>query len=64
VNAEICVAERKSRATKALLEAARRFGADLLVMGAYPRHPILEFILGGVTSYMISHADLPILMRH
>ena len=46
------------------VEAARRLGADLLIMGAYPHHPIAELILGGVTRYLVSHADLPILMRH
>ena len=46
-----------------LLDAAHRLGADLMVMGAYTRHPIFEILLGGVTRYMLSHTDLPILMR-
>jgi nucleotide-binding universal stress UspA family protein len=65
VNAEVCPIGRASRPFgKALLEAARRLGADLLITGAYPHHPIAELILGGVTRYLVSHADLPILMRH
>lgn len=47
-----------------LLEAAHRLGADLLVMGAYAHRPLREMILGGVTHHMLSHADLPVLMRH
>jgi nucleotide-binding universal stress UspA family protein len=47
-----------------LLNAAHDFDADLLVMGAYAHSPLREMILGGVTRYMLKHADLPILMRH
>jgi nucleotide-binding universal stress UspA family protein len=47
-----------------LLDKAHEVGADLLVMGAYAHNPLLDMILGGVTRYMVDHADLPILMRH
>ena len=47
-----------------LLNKAHELGADLLVMGAYAHSPLRELILGGVTRYMLTHADLPILMRH
>jgi nucleotide-binding universal stress UspA family protein len=49
---------------EALLAAAHRLGADMLVMGAFARHPVRSVILGGVTRYILSHADLPVLMRH
>jgi nucleotide-binding universal stress UspA family protein len=39
-------------------------GADMLVMGAYAHSPLREMIFGGVTRYMLDHADLPVLMRH
>ncbi len=39
-------------------------GADLLVMGAYHHSALREMIFGGVTWYMLDHADLPVLMRH
>jgi nucleotide-binding universal stress UspA family protein len=48
----------------ALLDAAHAFGADMMVMGAFARHPVRSMILGGVTRYMLAHADLPVLMRH
>ncbi|HUB12494.1 MAG TPA: universal stress protein [Acetobacteraceae bacterium] len=47
-----------------LLDAAHRLGADLLVMGAYGHNPLRELIFGGVTRFMLEHADLPVLMRH
>jgi hypothetical protein len=40
-----------------LLRTAHQLGADMLV------HPIRSLILGGVTRYMLAHADLPVLMR-
>jgi nucleotide-binding universal stress UspA family protein len=47
-----------------LLNKARELDIDLLVMGAYAHSPLLEALLGGVTRYMLAHADLPVLMRH
>jgi nucleotide-binding universal stress UspA family protein len=49
---------------KTLLAAAHACGADLLVMGAFGHDPVRRLILGGVTDYMLAHADLPVLMRH
>lgn len=48
----------------ALLAAAHGLCADLLVMGAYTHSAWQEAILGGVTRYVLTHADLPVLMRH
>jgi nucleotide-binding universal stress UspA family protein len=47
-----------------LLDKAHALGADLLVMGAYYHSPLREMFFGGVTRYMLDHADLPVLMRH
>lgn len=47
-----------------LLNAVHRVSADLLVMGAYAHSPLRELLLGGVTRYMLDHADVPVLMRH
>lgn len=47
-----------------LLDKAHALGADLLVMGAYAHSPLRELVLGGVTRFMLGHADLPVLMRH
>ncbi len=47
-----------------LLKVAHDLGADLIVMGAYAHGEWREALLGGVTRYMLDHADLPLLMRH
>ncbi|MEO3430417.1 universal stress protein [Pelagibius sp. CAU 1746] len=49
---------------KALLEVARNAGADCLLMGAYGQSRQRELIMGGVTQYVVDHADLPILLMH
>lgn len=48
----------------ALLREAHAAGADLLVMGGYSHSRLYEFILGGATRHVLSHADLPVLMAH
>jgi nucleotide-binding universal stress UspA family protein len=47
-----------------LLAAAHEFGADLLCMGAYSHSRLRQLILGGVTRYVLEHADLPVLLKH
>jgi nucleotide-binding universal stress UspA family protein len=47
-----------------LLRKVHQLGADMLVMGAYMHSPLRELLFGGVTRYMLTHADIPILMRH
>lgn len=48
----------------ALLVTAEDLGADLLVMGGYTHSRLRQLILGGVTRYMLGHANLPVLMNH
>jgi nucleotide-binding universal stress UspA family protein len=45
-----------------VLEAARSFGADLLVMGAYGHSRTAEALLGGVTHDVVRAATLPVLL--
>jgi nucleotide-binding universal stress UspA family protein len=47
-----------------LLEEVRGLGADLLVMGAHVHSPLHRLVYGGMTDFMLAHADLPVLMRH
>lgn len=54
---------RGDAAGGALLDAARGFGAELLVMGAYGRSRFSEWILGGATRHVLAEADLPVLLR-
>ncbi|PWC35761.1 hypothetical protein TSO352_11020 [Azospirillum sp. TSO35-2] len=45
-----------------LLEHARSIDADLLVMGAYGRPRISEFVFGGTTRTVLAKANTPILL--
>ncbi len=47
-----------------LLAKAHELGADMMMMGAYVHSPLRQLLFGGVTRYMLSHADIPVLMRH
>lgn len=48
----------------ALLEAAHRLDADLIVMGAWGHSRISELVLGGSTRHLFQHSDLPLLVAH
>jgi nucleotide-binding universal stress UspA family protein len=48
----------------ALLNTAKADGCDLLVLGGYGHSRMREMIMGGVTRYMLAHADMPVLMAH
>lgn len=47
-----------------LMDAAREGGADLLVMGGYGHSRFRQFIFGGVTDSVMTHATLPIVIAH
>lgn len=47
-----------------LLDRAMKFGAELLVMGAYGRSRFSEWMLGGATRHVLTWADIPVLLRH
>jgi nucleotide-binding universal stress UspA family protein len=51
-------------AGKAIVSAATRAKANLLVMGAYSHSRVREMIFGGVTEHALSSARLPILLVH
>ena len=42
----------------------RELGAGLLVMGAYSHTRAREFVFGGLTSYMLEKAPVPLLLAH
>ena len=48
----------------ALMDAAERFDADLIVMGAYGHSRFRERILGGVTRDVLANCPWPIFMMH
>ena len=51
------------RTGDALVAEAHAVGADMLVMGAYSRGQVAEFVLGGATREVLAAADLPVVMR-
>lgn len=48
----------------ALVDAAQRAGAGLLVIGGYGHSRLRELVLGGVTRHVFTNAAMPILMAH
>jgi nucleotide-binding universal stress UspA family protein len=49
---------------EAVLDAARARDCDLLIKGAFTRNRLRQMIFGGATSYIMEHANLPVLMAH
>jgi nucleotide-binding universal stress UspA family protein len=46
-----------------LLNAAKEFDCDLLVMGAYSHSRLRQLFLGGVTRHVLGHATIPRMMH-
>ena len=47
-----------------LLALARRYGADMVVMGVYGHSMVRETVLGGASRYMLREMNIPLLMSH
>ena len=63
--AEPVTVKLEGRSTgEAVLGAARARDCDLLIKGAFTRNRLRQMIFGGATSYIMEHADLPVLMAH
>lgn len=61
---EVSLSSGDEEAGAAILKATRQWGADMLVMGAYGRSWLREWVLGGATRYVLRQMDLPVLMAH
>lgn len=48
----------------ALLDAAQKADAGLLVVGGYGHSRVREFVLGGVTRHIFANVSIPVLMAH
>ena len=65
IPAQVRKVELEDRDTgEAVLDAGRAEGCDLLIKGAFTRTRLRQMIFGGATSYILEHADLPVLMAH
>ena len=49
---------------RALMKAHKTAKSDLLIMGAYSRGRLRQRIFGGVTEFMLTKANIPVLMLH
>ncbi len=49
---------------KAILAETATIGADLLLKGAYTQSRLRQMIFGGATSYILSEANLPVIMAN
>jgi nucleotide-binding universal stress UspA family protein len=49
---------------EAVLAHAKALGCDLLIKGAYTQSRLRQMIFGGTTRYIMSNAELPVLMAH
>ena len=47
-----------------LMSAYHDSSSDLLLMGAYSRSKLREVVFGGMTEYMLSRANIPVIMQH
>jgi len=47
-----------------VLAHAKALGCDLLIKGAYTQSRLRQMIFGGTTRYIMSNAELPVLMAH
>lgn len=50
------------QAHKAIVEAAKANGCDLIVMGSHGRHGIAGLMLGSVATKTVTHAHVPVLI--
>lgn len=65
VTAETAVFDTKRQLPgEALLAKTRELNCDRLIVGGYSRSRIRDIIMGGVTGYLLKHADLPVVFVH
>ncbi len=65
INAEaVHVESHGMRLSDVLFSKAKEFNTDLIVMGAYGSRGLRERILGGVTSHVIEHSPVNLLLSH
>jgi nucleotide-binding universal stress UspA family protein len=55
---------RGSNEESELMSAYRDSKSDLLIMGAYSRSRLREVVFGGMTEFMLSRANIPVIMQH
>jgi nucleotide-binding universal stress UspA family protein len=64
ITAEIRTISGWTHAGEALLNEAVQTGARMIVMGGYGHSRFREWITGGVTRHILTHANVPVLIAH
>ncbi|HSS66526.1 MAG TPA: universal stress protein [Gammaproteobacteria bacterium] len=65
ISAKIGMLDVSNRSVgEALLAQSKEAGVDLLVVGGYSRSRLRDVVMGGVTTHLLKHAELPVLMYH
>ena len=64
VTASMIESAQSGSAAEQILATAKGLGAGFVLMGGYSHGRLRQLMLGGVTSHMMDHADLPVLMAH
>jgi nucleotide-binding universal stress UspA family protein len=59
-----CEVIRAPWIASAILEAARRVEADLIVMGTHGRKGLSRLMLGSAAEYVVRHAECPVVTLH
>ncbi len=54
----------KTPVAHVICEEAESWGAELVVMGAYGRATLIEFLLGSVTSKVLKESRTPLFLFH
>src|SRR5262249_48499467 len=49
---------------EAIIETAKQRGCDLIVMGSHGRSGIAAIVLGSVTTKVLTHTKIPVLLSH
>ncbi|MEL6872148.1 MAG: universal stress protein, partial [Pseudomonadota bacterium] len=55
---------RRSRPGEAILDFAKREGADLLIKSAYTHSRLRQMVFGGATATILAEATLPVFMAN
>ena len=63
VTARHCESGGKSTG-QVMVDQATKFGADLIVKGAYTQSRLRQMIFGGLTRHLILHSPIPVMFAH
>ncbi len=61
-NLQVEYSLKEGKASRIICDEAAKEGADLIVLGASHKASLSKFILGTTASYVIEHAEIPVLV--